>query len=325
MIPRTIVSFHAHPDDEALLTGGTLARAAVEGHRVVLVVATSGEAGLAAGDPGADVLAQVRRDELAASAAVLGVARVVLLGHPDSGLGPGRRADDGPVPFSALDPQTVAEELAAVLTAEDADVLTTYDAAGGYGHPDHVQVHRVGLRAAELAGTPVVLEATVDRELLVRATRLLRLAAGVLPLPRLPELTTAFTFARGPDPSGGRPPPPRRQGQRPPRPREPGERGRRHPHRGAPAAPAAATASPRVGDRVVPRGGADTRRSPVGRHPGISQDGPCPPASVTRAARGRSAHSAVESSSSPSMATTRYCSSSRTSTVLPSGLVTSTS
>ena len=193
MTTYTVVSFHAHPDDEALLTGGTLARAAAEGHRVVLVVATSGEAGLAAGDPDAEVLARVRRAEVAASAAALGVARVVLLGHPDSGLLPGQRDDDGRPPFSALDPSVVADELAAVLVQEDADVLTTYDAAGGYGHPDHVQLHRVGQLAAELAGTPLVLEATVDRELLMRVVGLLRVPARVLPLPWLPDLTPAFT------------------------------------------------------------------------------------------------------------------------------------
>ena len=189
----TLVSFHAHPDDEGLLTGGTLARAAAEGHRVVVVVATSGEAGLAANDPDAAALARVRSEELAASAEALGVARVVLLGHPDSGSVPGQRVGGGSGPFCELDPELVAIDLAAVLEEEDADALTTYDAAGGYGHPDHVQVHRVGQRAARLAGTPVVLEATVDRDLLVRVTRLLRVGARVLPLPRMPDLTAAYT------------------------------------------------------------------------------------------------------------------------------------
>jgi LmbE family N-acetylglucosaminyl deacetylase len=67
--------------------------------------------------------------------------------------------------------------LAGLLREEDAALLATYDPAGGYGHPDHVQAHRVGMRAAALAGTPVVLQATVDRDLLVRALRLVR---GVL-------------------------------------------------------------------------------------------------------------------------------------------------
>jgi LmbE family N-acetylglucosaminyl deacetylase len=62
------------------------------------------------------------------------------------------------------------------LRRERADVLTIYDVNGGYGHPDHVQVHRVGVRAAALAGTQVVLEATIDRDLLRRAVRLMRAA-----------------------------------------------------------------------------------------------------------------------------------------------------
>ncbi len=190
--PFTVVSFHAHPDDEALLTAGTLAAASAQGHRVVIVLATSGEAGLAAGGPEADELRLRREAELAASAEAIGAARVVLLGHPDSGYGQGRR-DDGRLPFAELDPQIVAYELAAVLSEEAADVLTTYDAAGGYGHPDHVQVHQVGILAARMAGTPLLLEATIDRDLLLRAVRVLRAVATVLPMPYLPDLRTAFT------------------------------------------------------------------------------------------------------------------------------------
>jgi len=82
----TLVAFHAHPDDEALLMGGSLARLAAEGHRVVLAVATDGEAGAAASPyrsgPG---LAAFRRDELERSAAALGCARVVRFGFKDSG------------------------------------------------------------------------------------------------------------------------------------------------------------------------------------------------------------------------------------------------
>jgi len=188
----TVVSFHAHPDDEALLTAGTLAAVAAQGHRVVIVVATSGEAGLADGHPVATELGRRREAELTASATALGAARVVFLGHPDSGLFPEQRIDPG-VAFADLDPQVVACELAAVLRDEHADVLTSYDAAGGYGHPDHVQVHQVGLLAARLASTPVVLEATVDRELLLRATSVLRRLSAIVPIPYLPELRTSFT------------------------------------------------------------------------------------------------------------------------------------
>jgi LmbE family N-acetylglucosaminyl deacetylase len=165
----TLVSFHAHPDDEALLTGGTLAKVAAEGHRVVLVTATAGDQGLAAAVDGrGTVLAHTRTRELEQSARALGVARLVVLGHPDSGL-----HLDGRPAFATMDVEQLATELAAVLAEEQADVLTVYDANGGYGHPDHVQVHRVGTRAAQLAGTPVVLQATVSAGLFRAALRLL--------------------------------------------------------------------------------------------------------------------------------------------------------
>ena len=84
---RTLVAFHAHPDDEALLSAGTLARAAADGHRVVLVLATSGDAGLVGDDvlDGAEDLGARRASEAQASADALGVARLVLLGYGDSG------------------------------------------------------------------------------------------------------------------------------------------------------------------------------------------------------------------------------------------------
>ncbi|WP_238009157.1 PIG-L family deacetylase [Dactylosporangium sp. AC04546] len=182
----TIVAFHAHPDDETLLTGGTLARAAAEGHRVVLVTATLGGAGLAAGGQ----LAERRHHELLAAAAALGCSRVESLGYRDSGLhgdAPGSsRFADAPV-------DEAAALLAAILREEHADVLTSYDARGGYGHPDHVQVHRVAARAARLARTPVVLEATVDRGALRPLLALSRLAGRLLPALPLGPAATAFT------------------------------------------------------------------------------------------------------------------------------------
>jgi LmbE family N-acetylglucosaminyl deacetylase len=181
-----LVSFHAHPDDEALLTAGTLARAAAEGHRVSLVVATSGEAGLADTAPGAE-LAGRRSAELRTSAAALGCAQVIELHYPDSGMHNERNG------FAALPVDEPASRLAEILIAERADALTSYDPRGGYGHPDHIQVHRVAQRAAELAGTPLVLQATVDRTALLRAMWLVH-RTGLAPAEFAPQrMRQAYT------------------------------------------------------------------------------------------------------------------------------------
>ncbi len=185
----TVVSFHAHPDDEALWTGGTLAAAATAGDRVVIVVATDGAAGLADLGLRSD-LGRRRLRELEASAAALGAARVVPLGFADSGSGRSRGGG-----FATLDPADAVRPLLAVLADEAPDLLTSYDAAGGYGHPDHVQVHRVARLAAAAGGAsgPRLWEATVDRDLLLPVARALRAAGRVLPVPEVPDLTDRFT------------------------------------------------------------------------------------------------------------------------------------
>ena len=161
----TLVSFHAHPDDEAIATGGALARAADEGHRVVLVVATKGEHGEV--DDGVlddgESLADRRVCETHDAARILGVARVAFLGYTDSGMA-GTTTNDQPGSFWTADIEEAAARLAAILREEEAEVLTVYDDHGNYDHPDHIQVHRVGIRAAELAATPRVYEATVNRD-----------------------------------------------------------------------------------------------------------------------------------------------------------------
>ena len=162
--------FHAHPDDEVITTGGTIARAAAEGHRVVLVFATRGELGLVPDGPR-------RRD----------AGRAPHRARPSRGRGDPR----GPAAWSTsatrtpgwpATPRTTTParsgpptsrrppaRLAAILEREAAEVVTIYDDHGGYHHPDHIQVHRVGVRAAELAGTPRVYEATADARPLRRA------------------------------------------------------------------------------------------------------------------------------------------------------------
>lgn len=156
----TVVAFHAHPDDEVLLTGGTIAKLSAEGHRVVVVMACDGDMG--AGPAGR------RLEEFRTSVSILGGDKALHLGYADSGLGPVLFDDPpGRVRFARADVEEAAEKLAAILEEEHADLLISYDAQGAYGHRDHVQVHRVGARAAELTGVRVV-EATVPRELVAK-------------------------------------------------------------------------------------------------------------------------------------------------------------
>lgn len=159
----TWVVLHAHPDDEASSTGGAIAAASDAGHRVVLVVATLGDQGEAPADlPPGRSLAELRAEELARSADVLGIARIVQLGYPDSGMAGSRPVIES-APFAEVDVETAARRVAAVLDEERADAVTYYDRRGIYGHPDHVQVHHVGRRAAELTGTPAH-QVTASRE-----------------------------------------------------------------------------------------------------------------------------------------------------------------
>jgi LmbE family N-acetylglucosaminyl deacetylase len=168
----TLVCFHAHPDDESIATGGVMAKAVDDGHRVVLVVATRGEHGevpdgfLTDGES----LGDRRVQETHASAAVLGVHRVEFLGYVDSGM-VDTPENDLPGSFWTADVEEAAQRLAAILEEEGADVLTVYDSHGAYGHPDHIQVHRVGMRAAELAGTPKVFQSTINRTAIIEMAR----------------------------------------------------------------------------------------------------------------------------------------------------------
>lgn len=161
----TLVSFHAHPDDESIATGGTMAKAAADGHRVVLVVATRGEQGEP--QPGVlrdgEALWERRVVETHESARILGAERVEFLGYEDSGM-MGEPTNDNPNCFWRADVDEAAEKLAALLREVDADALTVYDDHGVYGHPDHIQVHRVGVRAAELAGVERVFQSTMNRD-----------------------------------------------------------------------------------------------------------------------------------------------------------------
>ncbi|USI91739.1 PIG-L deacetylase family protein [Rhodococcus pyridinivorans] len=183
-----LLCFHAHPDDEVFLTGGVMRRAADAGHRVVLVVATDGARGeypdglLAPGES----LAARRAKELEESARALGAARVVPFGYGDSGMA-GTAGNHDPNAFANADPSEVGARLAAVIEQERADVVTIYDEHGGYGHPDHVQVHRAGIHAERITGHDAVYEASSNRDHLMR---LLSALPGTPDDVRPPDLET---------------------------------------------------------------------------------------------------------------------------------------
>lgn len=192
----TLVSFHAHPDDEAITCGGVMRKAYEQGHRVVLVVATRGEHGevpegfLDEGEP----LWQRRVRETHAAAEILGVARVEFLGYVDSGM-MGTPTNDAAGSFWTAPVEDAARRLAAVLAEEDAEVLTVYDDNGGYGHPDHIQVHRVGMRAAELAATPRVFQSTMNRDEVVRGMKEIAEQAGETGI-EAPDISEVAEFGK---------------------------------------------------------------------------------------------------------------------------------
>jgi LmbE family N-acetylglucosaminyl deacetylase len=153
-----LVTLHAHPDDEAIFTGGTILRAVRAGWRVVLIVATEGDRGRASGTAGSDLSAQ-RRAETLAAIRILGVERVEFLGYGDSGYEDpsGRDLGNGTASARALQSGTlaaahvdgVAAAVRRILVEEDAAVLTSYDDNGIYGHIDHVRVHEIAVRSVE--------------------------------------------------------------------------------------------------------------------------------------------------------------------------------
>jgi len=156
----TLMAVHAHPDDEATGTGGILARCAVEGIQTVLVTCTDGgcgdgPGGVKPGEPGHDpaVVVALRQAELQASCEVLKVTHLELMGYPDSGM-QGWPSNDAPGSFWATPVEVAAARLAELMRRYQPDVVVTYDQNGFYGHPDHIQAHRVTMAAVALTGVP---------------------------------------------------------------------------------------------------------------------------------------------------------------------------
>ena len=152
----TFLAVHAHPDDEASSTGGLFRLLANEGVRTVLVTCTNGECGdaLDGAKPDADhhdgdAVAQLRRGELNRAVEILGINRLVRLGYRDSGM-MGWPQNVDPESFWSTPVEEAATRLAAVLREERPQVVVTYNDYGFYGHPDHIQAHRVTVAALSM-------------------------------------------------------------------------------------------------------------------------------------------------------------------------------
>ncbi|WP_093723462.1 MULTISPECIES: PIG-L family deacetylase [unclassified Streptomyces] len=188
--PLTLMAVHAHPDDEATGTGGVLARYAAEGVRTVLVTCTDGgcgdgPGGVKPGDPGHDpaAVALMRRQELEASCDVLKIGHLELLGYADSGMD-GWPTNDAPGSFWQSPVEEGATRLAALMEHYRPDVVVTYDDYGFYGHPDHIQAHRITMAALELTGlNPKVYWTTMPRSQMRRFGELMREADPGMPEP----------------------------------------------------------------------------------------------------------------------------------------------
>src|SRR5438132_220135 len=151
---KTLLAVHAHPDDETITMGGTLARYSAEGVRTVVVTCTRGDLGEVR-DPallaGTGSVADLRDRELDAAAHRLGVRRLVRLGYSDSGMA-GWPENHRPGAFFGADLPDAAARVVEVIEQERPQVMLAYDATGGYGHPDHVKAHQVAVVAFAASG-----------------------------------------------------------------------------------------------------------------------------------------------------------------------------
>jgi LmbE family N-acetylglucosaminyl deacetylase len=185
----TLMAVHAHPDDEATSTGGVLAKYAAEGVTTVLVTCTNGALGdsgtVKPGEEGhsTEEVVALREAELAASVEVLGITHAHQLGYLDSGM-MGWESNDAPGSFWTTPVDEAAARLAELIEQHRPDVVVTYDENGFYGHPDHIQAHRITLAALELTGSPAKLYfSTIRRSSFARFGELVREAGVEFPEP----------------------------------------------------------------------------------------------------------------------------------------------
>jgi N-acetyl-1-D-myo-inositol-2-amino-2-deoxy-alpha-D-glucopyranoside deacetylase len=155
-----LLAVHAHPDDEVIGTGGVLADAVARGLRTKVVTCTDGRRGEVVGagmDPDEirPRLAEVRAGEIADALAALGVSEHAFLGYHDSGM-MGTEGNDDPDCFWRADVHDAVGRVVGHIRSFRPSVVVTYDAFGGYGHPDHIQAHRVAVLAVEAASMGVL-------------------------------------------------------------------------------------------------------------------------------------------------------------------------
>ena len=156
--PRTLMTVHAHPDDETIGTGGLMAKSVAAGHRVILVTCTRGELGdIVVEDMNTPEnhrrLGEIRAAELEAAMGELGVTEWENLGYRDSDM-MGRAGNRDPRCFWQADLDEAARRLTWLVRQHRPDVMTTYNDFGGYGHPDHIRTHEAAIRAFDRAGDP---------------------------------------------------------------------------------------------------------------------------------------------------------------------------
>jgi LmbE family N-acetylglucosaminyl deacetylase len=211
--PLTLMAVHAHPDDEATGTGGVFARYAAEGFRTVLVTCTDGgcgdgPGGVKPGEPGHDpaAVAVVRKAELEESCRILRISDLEMLGYADSGM-MGWPQNDAPGSFWTTPVPEAAARLAELMRVYQPDVVVTYDENGFYGHPDHIQAHRITMEAVRITGIPAkVYWTTAPRSMFAEFGKALRELAAAEGKDSEEEAAEFESVAEGSDGPGDQPP-----------------------------------------------------------------------------------------------------------------------
>ena len=193
-----LMCVHAHPDDECIGTGGVLLRAAAEGIRTAVVTCTGGERGEIHNMDEGEIrprLREVREQELTRALQILGAGSPRFLGYVDSGM-MGTEGNDDPASFWRAPLDEAIGRVVAQIRQFRPDVYVTYDAFGGYGHPDHLQTHRVGLLAAEACAVPALYPEAGP------AWRIRKVYLGSLPKSVIWRATEMLSAAGLPSPFG---------------------------------------------------------------------------------------------------------------------------